>query len=321
MPDRMKWLVKSDEETDESYGKPPRDRTMEEAVRNSLVIVDKQAGPTSHQVTKWVGDIFHSENCGHSGTLDPAVTGVLPVAMGNATKAMPALSELDKEYVGVMHVHKLLPREDVEAAVKRFVGKIMQLPPVKSAVARKLRERKIYFFDVLEMDGQDVLFRVGCQAGTYIRKLCHDIGQALGAGAHMSELRRTKAGLFTEGQSHSLVEIRDAYEFWRAGDEKRLRKILVPVEHAMLHLRAVMLKDSAVDAVCNGSPVYASGLARVQEGIEAGDLVAVYTLKEEIVALGIARMDSGKMMKAKRDTAVRTDRVFMERGTYPTWKK
>jgi H/ACA ribonucleoprotein complex subunit 4 len=319
--EKVRWLVKSEDETDESYGKPPQDRSMEEAINNSIIIIDKQAGPTSHQVTKWVCDIFkdYAKVAGHSGTLDPAVTGVLPVVLGNATKAMTALN-LGKEYVGVMHIHKPLPRDAVESVTRQFVGKIKQLPPVKSAIARKLREREVYFFDILEMEGQDILFKVGCEAGTYIRKLCHDIGQKLGVGAHMAELRRTKVGDFTEEQSHSLVEVKDAYEFWRSGDEKKLRKILMPVEHALLHLKAVLLKDSAVDAVCNGSPAYASGLARIQDGTAAGELVAIYTLKGEIVALGIARMESKEMLKAKRGVAVRTDRVFMDRGIYPRWK-
>lgn len=320
----VKWLVKGEEETDDAYGKPPEQRTVEEQLSNSIIIIDKNSGPTSHQVTKWVCDIFASagvKTCGNSGILDPAVTGVLPVAMGNATKAMPALAGLDKEYVGVMHLHKDLPRELIDDVTKSFVGKIMQMPPVKSAVARRLREREVYSFDILEVDGRDVLFRVCCEAGTYIRKLCHDIGQALGAGAHMSELRRTRVGQFTEQQSHSLVEVKDAYEFWRSGDDKRLREMIIPIEHAILHTKRIFVKDSAVEAICNGSPVYASGITRIQEGIEKGELIATYTLKGELVSIGIAKMTSGQMFKARRGSAVRTDRVFMQKGIYPRWKR
>jgi H/ACA ribonucleoprotein complex subunit 4 len=323
MPDfkKAEWLVKAEEDTDDSYGKAPEQRTMEEYIENSVIILDKQSGPTSHQVAKWVCDIFKLDNCGHAGTLDPAVTGVLPIALGNSTKAMPALTGLDKEYVGIMHLHKEVPRKVVEDTAKKFIGKIKQLPPVKSAVARKLRERDIYFFDILEMDGKDMLFKVGCEAGTYIRKLCHDFGKVLGTGAHMSELRRTKVGPFTEQQTHNLIEVRDAYEFWQGGKESKLKSILIPVEYAILHVKSVFVKDSAVDTICNGSPVYASGLTRIQEGIVKGELIAVYTLKEELVAIGISRMTSKEMLKSKRGIAVRTDRVFMKRGTYPKWEK
>jgi len=314
------WLIKAEEETDEAYGKRPDERSVEEQIVNSVVIVDKHAGPTSHQITAWVKDIFGVKKAGHAGTLDPAVTGVLPVALANATKAMPVLMGLDKEYVGVMHLHKEVDEQKLRKAATRFVGKIKQVPPVKAAVARRERVREIYFFDILELQDKDVLFRVGCQAGTYIRKLCHDFGRALGTGAHMTELRRVKAGNFTEQQSHSLLEIKDAYEFWRDGDASKLKEILIPIEHAILHVKRVFVKDSAISAICNGSPLYASGITRIQTGIRKGETVAIYSLKEELIALGIAKMTSEEMHKAKRGTAVRTDRVFMSRGTYPEIK-
>jgi len=311
------WLIKSDEETDENFGKRPEDRTIEELIKSSVIIVDKHAGPTSHQITDWTKKIFSVKKAGHTGTLDPAVTGVLIVALGNATKAMPALVGLKKEYVGIMYLHKEIPEDLLRETVSSFVGKIKQLPPVKSAVARKIREREIYFFDVVEIQGKDVLFHVGCEAGTYIRKLVHDLGIALGVGAHMRELRRVKVGEFIEEKAKGLVEIKDAYEIWKEGDETKLRKILIPVEHAILHVKKIFVKDSAVDSVCNGSPVYVNGITRIQEGILAGETVAVYTLKGELIALGIAKMDSKKNFTAKRGVAVRTDRVLMKRGIYP----
>lgn len=311
------WLIKSEEETDPSYGKRPTDRTIEEQIPNSLVIVDKHSGPTSQQVVIWTKEIFGVKKAGHSGTLDPRVTGVLPIALGNAVKAMPALMGLDKEYVGVMHLHKEVPEEILREGITKFIGKIKQLPPVKSAVARKLREREVYFFDILEMEGKDILFKIGCQAGTYVRKICHDLGVKLGVGAHLSELRRTRVGDFTEEQSRSLLGIKDAYELWKEGDESKLRKILIPVEHAILHVKRVFVKDSAIDSICHGSPVYASGLARIQEQIEKGELAAVYSLKEELVALGFSKMTSKEMFDRTKGVAIRTDRVFMEKGTYP----
>lgn len=316
-PKEGKWLAKADEETDESLGKRPAERTIEELLKAAVVIIDKHAGPTSHQVTAWAGQVFGATRSGHAGTLDPGVTGVLPVALNDATKAMPVLMGVDKEYVGVMRLHADVPLEALRAKAAEFVGTIKQLPPVKSAVARKVRERDIRFFDILEADGRDVLFRVGCEAGTYIRKLCHDLGEALGCGAHMTELRRVRAGIFMEQHAASLLDVKDAYERWKeSGDEKPLRKLLIPVEHAILGTKAVFVKDSAVDQVCHGAPVYAAGITRIQPGIEAGETIAVYTQKGELVALGIARMGSEEMLKARKGTAVRTDRVFMERGAY-----
>lgn len=312
------WLIKSEEETNPDYGKNPKDRTVEELIKSSVIIIDKHAGPTSHQITDWVKKIFQVKKAGHSGTLDPEVTGVLPMALENATKAMSVLMGLPKEYVGVMHLHKEIPEDILRNTIARFIGRIKQLPPVKSAVARKLREREIYFFDILEIEGKDVLFHVGTEAGTYIRKLCHDIGVELNVGAHMSELRRIKVGNFTEEQAHSLLEVKDAYELWKEGNEKFLRSILIPVEYAILHVKKVFVKDSPIDAICHGSPLYVSGITRIQEGIEKGDVVVVYSQKEELVALGTAKLTSEEMFRASRGIAVKTDRVFMKIGTYPS---
>jgi H/ACA ribonucleoprotein complex subunit 4 len=245
------------------------------------------------------------------------VTGVLPIALGNATKAMSVLMGLDKEYVGVMHLHKEVEEKLLRSTTLNFIGKIIQIPPVKSAVSRKPREREIKFFDILEIEGKDVLFKVGCEAGTYIRKLCHQIGEALGVGAHLTELRRTKVGNFTEDQAHSLLEIKDAYEFWKEGDEKFLRKILIPVEYAILHVKKIFVKDSAINNIAQGSPVYASGICRIQKNINRDDIVAVYSLKEELVAFGIAKMDSEEMYNKRKGIAVKTDRVFMSKDIYP----
>jgi len=316
-PEQGGWLVRADEDTDESLGKRPDERTVEELLKAALVIIDKHAGPTSHQVTAWVAGAVGAAKAGHAGTLDPGVTGVLPVALNDATKAMPALMGADKEYVGVMRVHCEVTLEQLRDKSAEFVGTIKQMPPVKSAVARKLRERDIRFFDILELDGRDALFRVGCQAGTYIRKLCHDFGGALGCGAHMTELRRVRAGVFEERQAHSLVDVKDAYERWKeSGDERPLRSMFMPVDHALAGTKAVFVKDSAVDEVAHGAPVYVAGVTRLHTGIEAGDTVAVYTQKGELVALGVARMGSEEMAAAKKGTAVRTDRVFMELGKY-----
>ena len=311
------WLIKSEEETNPEYGKNPKERAIEELIKSSVIIIDKHSGPTSHQISAWVKDIFKIKRSGHSGTLDPHVTGVLPVALENSVKTMPVLMGLDKEYAGVMHLHKEVSEELLRDTVMKFIGRIVQLPPVRSAVARRPREREIKYFDILEIDGKDVLFKVGCEAGTYVRKLCHDIGRALDAGAHMSALRRTKVGNFTEEQSHSLLSVRDAYEFWKEGNENPLREILIPVEYAILHTKRIFVKDSAIANICNGAPVYPNGIARIQEGIIRGETVAVYSLKEELIALSIAKMTSEEMFKRKKGTAVRTDRVIMEKGTYP----
>ncbi|MEK6922103.1 MAG: RNA-guided pseudouridylation complex pseudouridine synthase subunit Cbf5, partial [Nanoarchaeota archaeon] len=161
-------FIRKEAETSPKFGKKPEERTTKEHVTLGIVNIDKPAGPTSHQVSGYVKQILHLSKAGHSGTLDPNVTGVLPIALSEATKVIQALLPAGKEYICIMHLHGDYSEEQIRKTCASFIGKIKQLPPLKSAVKREWRYRKIYYLDVLEIDGRDVLFRVGCQAGTYI---------------------------------------------------------------------------------------------------------------------------------------------------------
>ena len=304
------------------FGADPGARAIPALLDYGIVNLDKPEGPTSHQVSYYVQEALGISKSGHSGTLDPNVTGVLPVALGRATRVVQALLSEGKEYVGIMHLHKEVTREQLETTIKSFVGKIKQLPPIRSNVKRQTRFRKIYYFDILEFNGQDVLFRTGTQAGTYIRKLCHDIGQKLGTGAHMSELRRTKVGHFNEGNIVTLQDLKDAYWCWKnEGNEKFIRKCILPMEQACLGLGKIYLLDSAVDTICHGANLAVPGIARLETGIEKDSQVALMTLKGELIALGKSLMSSKDIHSAGKGLAVKTDKVFMPAGTYPKMQK
>lgn len=305
------WLKRPGAKDASKIGKNPSERSLEEAIRNSLIIIDKNSGPTSHQVGSWLREILGVKKAGHMGTLDPAVTGVLPVAIENATKAMPMLIGADKEYVGIMHVHKEFEEGNLRKTIEEFIGKINQLPPKKSAVARRMREREIFFFNILEISGNDVVFHTKTEAGTYIRKLVHDIGQKMGTGAHMAELRRVKAGKFSEKDSHSLVEVKDAYEFAKQGNEEKLRSILISIEDAVPEEMKVVVKDSAIPPISHGSPLYVSGIISARKEIERGDMVSMMSGRGEIVGIGVAKLTGEEMMKRKKGEAVKTDRVMI----------
>lgn len=285
-------------------------KSLEEILNGSVVIIDKHAGPTSHQVSGWLRDMLGLKKVGHTGTLDPMVTGVLPVILGNSVKAMPLFSGSQKEYVGVMRLHQDVAREKVEGMVKDYIGKITQRPPKKSAVARREREREIFTFDILDFQGRDVLFKTRCEAGTYIRKLCHDMGQSLGVGAHMAELRRTSAGQFTEADAHSLTEVKDLLELYKSGENKDFLKVLIPIERAVQSSKKVYANESAVDNIRKGSPLFVMGVHGCDDEIIRGETVAILSEKGKMIAVGIAKMDSGEMKSRKKGTAVRTDRVF-----------
>lgn len=244
------------------------------------------------------------------------------MAVGSATKLIQALHIIGKEYVCVMRLHGDVEAEKVQEVCREFTGLIYQRPPIRSSVKRRLRVRQIYYLDVLEVEGRNVLLRIGCESGTYIRKLCHDIGEVLGCGAHMRELRRTRSGPFTEENMVTLHDLKDAYVFWKEeDDETYIRRVLLPLEAGVQHLPKFFVRDSAVDAICHGADLAIPGIVKIENGIEKGDMVAILTLKGELVALGVALMNMEEVVKEKRGVAVKTTRVIMSEGTYPKlWK-
>lgn len=319
-------LTKKNEKSSK-FGQIPSERTITDLLDKGVIIIDKDAGPTSHQTVDYLKKILKLEKAGHSGTLDPAVTGVLVTGLGRATRLMEYMLKSNKEYVCLMYVHKPITNEQVKDALKKFTGKIMQTPPVVSAVKRQEREREIYYIDLLDTDenNQNILFRVGCQHGTYIRKLCSDMGEYLGVGAQMKELRRTKAGPFKEiDNSIGLDKLRNLYELYQeaTGKEKEtyeteLRKYLRPMEEALADFNKVYVRDSAVDSICHGADLAIPGISKLNDGIELGEEIAMMTLKGELIGMGVAYLTSKDVMKKKKGAFIKTNKVFMDVGTYP----
>jgi len=305
-------------ETSPKFGKRPEERSIPELLDGGIVNVDKPEGPSSHEVSAFVQKILHVKKSGHSGTLDPGVTGVLPVALGKSTKIVQVLLPAGKEYITVMHIHDDVAEGKIRDTIKKFVGKITQLPPVRSAIKRQHRQRTIYYVDVLEIEGRDVLMKVGCEAGTYIRKLCHDIGEQLGAGAHMAELRRTKAGPFDESTLATLHDLIDAYWFWKnEGSENYLRKVVQPMENATKHLPHIWVLDTTVDSLAHGATLHMPGISKFETGINVDDIVAVMTLKGELICYGKSHATSEDLKTKDKGIAVVPLRVFIEPGIYP----
>ncbi|MFH1174875.1 MAG: RNA-guided pseudouridylation complex pseudouridine synthase subunit Cbf5 [archaeon] len=316
--DKAVYFRMPNEPTDKKFGKRPEERTVQELLQSSIINIDKPSGPTSHQVSAYVRDILHVSKAGHSGTLDPKVTGVQPIAIGTGTRVTQSLLTAGKEYITVMHIHKEVALDRIKAALEKFIGTIKQLPPQKSAVKRQVRERNVYYIELLDVDGQDVLFKVGCQAGTYIRKLCHDMGLLLGTGAHMASLRRTRAGPFTEENLCTLQDLKDAYHYYVVEkDDKPLMKLLQPIEKAVEHLPKIWVLDSTVDNLCHGAQLKVPGVVKYNSSIQNNDLVAVMTLKDELIGVGRAVLSGSDLKKAEHGLAVMWEQVFMSPGIYP----
>ena len=298
---------------------PPNERAVESLLRFGVCNLDKPPGPSSHQVADWLKRLVNDalrehdeqtatengpdrpggatsdagiDRVAHTGTLDPKVTGSLPTLFGDATRIAQIFADSTKEYVAVLELQGPAP-SDFEAVLGQFEGEIYQKPPRKSAVRRQLRTRRIHDLELLERSDGQALLRVRCEAGTYIRKLCHDLGLALGTGAHMGDLRRTQTGQFDDTTLVTMEDFADALAFWTEdGDESWLREILAPAETALDSLPRVLIAPSAAREVAKGAPVYAPGVLGVEpaptDGTAPaqGELVGCFTPDGSVVCLG-----------------------------------
>jgi len=281
----------------------PDDRTPAELLSFGVVNLDKPPGPSAHQVAGWVRDLTAQDRAAHAGTLDPKVTGCLPTLLGDAVRLAQVFDDSVKEYVAVLELHKPAPAS-LDSVLAEFEGEIYQKPPRKSAVARRLRTRTIHDLDVLEVRDRQALLRVRCASGTYVRKLCHDLGLALGTGAHMGALRRTATGSFDDATLASMHDLHDAVVEWRERDDDRwLREVVQPAERALRAVPRVTIADSAAEQVAEGAPVYAPGVLDADTA-ERGATVVCYTPAGAAVCLGTLvgdpDADSGTVVELER---------------------
>jgi len=229
---------------------------------------------------------------------------------------------MDKQYVCVMKVHGDFDKKKLRKIVSEFVGPIYQRPPLRSSVKRVIRVRKIYNIDILEIEGRRVLMKIGCESGTYIRKLCYDIGDVLGPGAHMEELRRTRVGHFTEKTSVTMYDILDAYKIWKEEkEEKFIRKVLLPVESAIESTPKIFIKDSAISALYHGASLAIPGIIGVETNINVGNMVALLSIRGELIGIGYALMTSNDMISKDRGLAVKPTAILVECIDYVKKKK
>lgn len=248
-------------------------RSMKELLAFGFICIDKPSGPTSFQVSDYVKEQLGINKTSHLGTLDPAVSGVLPIALGRACRLSKYLMRKDKSYVGIMRLHEEIDTETLRKTMKEFVGAINQLPPVRSNVKRALRTRSVYTFNYIERDGKDVLFDTDVEAGTYIRTLINDLGKKLG-GAHMLELRRTSAGIFKESTASTLYSLDEAVKAFKQGNEKPLRDMIVPAEEVIMKaLPTLEVLPARLKQLLTGKPIHSSDLAKpctIEKGTYAG---------------------------------------------------
>lgn len=305
--------------TDDAYGTYYDKRTLEQLLNYGLIILDKPPGPTSHETVAWTKRILKIPKIGHSGTLDPQVSGVLPLGLGEATKALGVLLYGPKEYHALGRLHSLPSKEKLDEVIDMFKGEIFQKPPQRSAVLRQTRTRTIYELEVLEQKERLLLTRILCEAGTYIRKLYYDIGEILGPGATMIELRRTRVDQFYESDGLvTLHELANAFALWEEKkDDAKLMKMIKPIEYALSELKSVIIRDSAVDALCHGAQLAIPGILQISPNLKKGDIVGIYTQKGEAVSLAESTMSEEEIRDATKGYAFETKRIIMTPNTYP----
>uniref|UniRef100_A0A4W6FAD9 H/ACA ribonucleoprotein complex subunit DKC1 n=1 Tax=Lates calcarifer TaxID=8187 RepID=A0A4W6FAD9_LATCA len=303
-------------------GSNPLKRSIQDYVRSGFINLDKPANPSSHEVVAWIRRILRVEKTGHSGTLDPKVTGCLIVCVDRATRLVKSQQSAGKEYVGIVRLHNAIESEHALArALETLTGALFQRPPLIAAVKRQLRVRTIYESKLIEYDPERRLgiFWVSCEAGTYIRTLCVHLGLLLGVGGQMQELRRVRSGVL--GEMDNMVTMHDVldaqWQFDHNKDETYLRRVIFPLEKLLVSHKRLVMKDSAVNAICYGAKIMLPGVLRYEDGIEVNQDIVVITTKGEAICTAVALMTTAVISTCDHGVVAKIKRVIMERDTYP----
>lgn len=314
--------------TQQNRGIRPESRSMKEYLNSGVIYLDKPKNPSSHEVVTWIKNMLQNqdiEKTGHGGTLDPMVSGVLTVYLNRGTRLCTVAQHAGKEYVCVCKIEGMVSEKEIKRALSFFTGKLFQRPPAICAVKRNLRIREIKENEFIEskivQEGDKTvtfaLFRTVCQAGTYIRTLCHHIGIYLGYEASMEDLRRIRSGNITEKETITMHDLLDAiYMYEKYNNEIYLRRVVHPLERSLRHYKRIIVKDSAVAALCSGAKLTICGIVLIDRHILQGDMVVCVTLKGEAVCLSTALLSTTEIKILDYGIVAKTKRVIMEKGTY-----
>jgi len=314
--------VRTNHYTPLPFGASPLKRDITNYIKSGFINLDKPANPSSHEVVAWLKRILRVDKTGHSGTLDPKVTGCLIVCIDRATRLVKSQQSAGKEYVAIYRLHESVDKKRVQQELERLKGALFQRPPLISAVKRQLGVRTVYESKLIEHDETRNLgiFWVSCEAGSYIRTMCVHLGLLLGTGAQMQELRRVRSGIQDETDCglatlHDVMDAQWLYDNHK--DESYLRRVIKPLEALLTNHKRIIMKDSAVNAVCYGAKIMLPGVLRYDDGIELNQEIVVITTKGEAICIAIAQMTTATMASCDHGVIAKIKRVIMERDTYP----
>ncbi|VDN02195.1 unnamed protein product, partial [Thelazia callipaeda] len=316
-----KLNVRSNHYTPLPEGCSPLKRDIKNYVSSGCINLDKPANPSSHEVVAWIKRILRVEKTGHSGTLDPKVSGCLIVCIDRATRLAKSQQSAGKEYVTIFRLHNAVESDKkVKQALEKLTGALFQRPPLISAVKRQLRIRTVYENKLIEYNpSQNMgIFWVKCEAGTYVRTICVHLGLILGVGGQMQELRRVRSGIF--GENDNLMTMHDVldaqYLYDHHSDDSYLRRVIQPLESLLVCHKRIVIKDSAVNAICYGAKILLPGVLRYENGIELNEEIVIITTKGEAVCLAVALMTTSTIAVTDHGVVAKIKRVIMERDTY-----
>lgn len=314
--------IKSNHYTPIPNGFSPTARPLTELLKYGVINLDKPSNPSSHEVVAWIKRILKVEKTGHSGTLDPKVTGCLIICLNRATRLAKSQQGAGKEYVAVLKLSDPIEDEDkLKESLKILSGPVFQKPPAVAAVKRQLRIRNIYESKLLQVDKEKGLavFWVSVEAGTYVRTMCEHLGLLMGTEGFMEELRRVRSGCVSENDSlytmHDVLDAQHKYE--QEGDETYLRTIIQPLETLLVEFPRIVVKDSSINSICYGAKLLVPGILRYASNIEVGKEVVLMTTKGEAIAVGIATMAPSDILSCDHGIAAKIKRVVMDKDTYP----
>ena len=316
-------ILDSEAKTDASIGKIPDMRSVEERLNSGFILLDKPAGPSSHQVASWARDMFGLERLGHGGTLDPFATGVLPLMAGKSMKLTKKILTHNKTYICVFRFASEPDAEALNEVIAKMTGRIFNVPPEISAVKIQVRSRRIFKFEQLDIKNSQMVARIECEAGTYIRTMARDMGLLLGMKVELKELRREKSGVFTLDDCVTLQELADAYWLWKECEQpEALLRIIHPVEKLLLDYPSAIVKDSAAAALAHGAPLLRPGIVSIDSNISEGRDIVINTMKGETVGLVKLIVSSDSVKEMESGEIARPSMVLLDQDLYPRrWKK
>ncbi len=304
--------------TDDAFGTVPDERTLEQRLASGFILVDKPAGPTSHQLAAWARDLLGLDRLGHGGTLDPFATGVLPLMAGRCMKITNKILKHKKTYIAVFRFRSMPDEDDLKTTIASMTGRIYNVPPEVSAVKVQVRTRTIHAFELLDVQGNDAIARITCDAGTYIRTMARDMGLMLNTPVSLKELRREESGMFDLNDCVTMDQLADAVWLWKeCGQEEALMAIVHPIEKLLVDVPRCQIKDSAVAALAYGAPLLLPGVISIPKGLKKGTELMVASLKEEAVGFVKLKADSNEIVSMESGEIARPSMVLIDTDVYP----